>query len=608
MADRGFSIPLPFSQARGASPSLTLSYSSGAGNGIFGLGWNLSLVASIKRKTDKGLPQYLDAIDSDVFLFRRQRNRCREFQKESDGAFTKDAAGDYVFTTRDSADGLFTIRNYRPRIEGLFAKIEQWVEKADGRMKWRVITKDNTTTLFGWTDNSILSQLGEPLKIYEWLPEFVFDDKGNCSQYIYKKENKSGLEESLIHNRNRMKNGNITYTNLYLDKVLYGNKTPYKQFGDAPPNEVDYLFKTVFDYGTMDYKTQPIEQLNQWDFRSDSFSDYKAGFEIRTTRLCKRVMLYHHFTGANEYDGLVRSVNFEYDTSSEQQITFLKAFTLYGYIKKPNGTYSYKKLPSMEFGYQKHDWNSEIKTVSASSLVHAPVGIEHAPYQLSIYLMKVLPVFFPNRQVGGITNTTLEFGVAMAKLLMFEEAKLVSPKPSFSGLGDQLQLMDLDADGGKQLVSYHSEPRGFFELDDDKEWQGMRSFRGALPNIDFGDPNTRMLDLNGHGKAEVVISEYHVFTWYASDGRNGFSAATKAGKPFDEEEVAHRFCGCKADNLFSRYVWRWHDRYFAYPQWRSLLLAQFGLWSIRSQSSHGRCPIVRPSGCVQSCLYKTGRH
>src|SRR5437763_16597210 len=51
-----FAIPLPFSAARGASPSLTLSYNSAAGNGIFGLGWSLSL-ASIKRKTVNQLPQ-----------------------------------------------------------------------------------------------------------------------------------------------------------------------------------------------------------------------------------------------------------------------------------------------------------------------------------------------------------------------------------------------------------------------------------------------------------------------------------------------------------------------------------------------------------------------
>jgi hypothetical protein len=35
----------------------------------------------------------------------------------------------------------------------------------------------------------------------------------------------------------------------------------------------------------------------------------------------------------------------------------------------------------MEFEYQKHEWNSEIKTVSQEALMHAPTGIEHAPYQ-----------------------------------------------------------------------------------------------------------------------------------------------------------------------------------------------------------------------------------
>ena len=38
-----FSIPLPFSPARGITPQLALGYTSGAGNGAVGLGWNLSL-------------------------------------------------------------------------------------------------------------------------------------------------------------------------------------------------------------------------------------------------------------------------------------------------------------------------------------------------------------------------------------------------------------------------------------------------------------------------------------------------------------------------------------------------------------------------------------
>ena len=54
-------VPIATSSGRaGFGPQLALSYDSGAGNSLFGLGWNLSLPA-ITRKTDKGLPRYLDA-------------------------------------------------------------------------------------------------------------------------------------------------------------------------------------------------------------------------------------------------------------------------------------------------------------------------------------------------------------------------------------------------------------------------------------------------------------------------------------------------------------------------------------------------------------------
>src|SRR5512136_3243058 len=66
------SVPIATSPGRsGFGPQLSLSYNSGAGNGPFGFGWSLSL-PSITRKTDKGLPLYLDGAqaqaDSDVFI------------------------------------------------------------------------------------------------------------------------------------------------------------------------------------------------------------------------------------------------------------------------------------------------------------------------------------------------------------------------------------------------------------------------------------------------------------------------------------------------------------------------------------------------------------
>src|SRR5438034_973894 len=62
------SVPIAASPGRsGFGPQLSLSYDSGSGNGPFGFGWSLTL-PSITRKTDKGLPQYQDAQESDVYV------------------------------------------------------------------------------------------------------------------------------------------------------------------------------------------------------------------------------------------------------------------------------------------------------------------------------------------------------------------------------------------------------------------------------------------------------------------------------------------------------------------------------------------------------------
>ncbi len=519
-----FSIPLPVSPARGVVPQLSLSYNSGGGNGVFGLGWNLSL-ASIKRKTDKGLPQYMDGVDSDVYLFSEAEDLVPEYDKNGDGSFKKEN-GEYVIKEKDSSDKLFRVRYYKPRIEGLFARIERWTQKSNGIIKWKITTRDNTTTLFGWTTNSVLSDPNDGRKIFEWLPEFVFDDKGNCCHYIYKKEDATGFDQTLIHNRNRLKDGIITYTNLYLEKVLYGNRTPHRKFGDAFPSEENYFFQTILDYGEYDLAA-PYEKTGGWTFRPDAFSDYKAGFEIRTTRLCRRILQFHHFDELPGGSALVKSLNITYDTSTEQDFTFLTSLQSFGCIKKDDGTYSSKSLPATEFYYQKHDWNNEVKSIATEDLVHAPVGLDEGQYQFTDLFNEGLSGILTEQGNEWFYKHNLGNG-------KFEEATLVVPKPSFNGLGGNMQLSDLDGDGGKQLSVINGDVKGYFELDDDNEWQNFRTFE-QMPNLDFGDPNTRMLDLNGDGLPEVVITEHDVITWYESQGRKGYNQIHSAHKTHDEE-------------------------------------------------------------------------
>src|SRR3954453_24012000 len=60
-----FSVPIFTSSGRRAfGPQLTLQYSTGNGNGPFGLGWQLS-IPRITRKTEKALPTYTE---DDVFV------------------------------------------------------------------------------------------------------------------------------------------------------------------------------------------------------------------------------------------------------------------------------------------------------------------------------------------------------------------------------------------------------------------------------------------------------------------------------------------------------------------------------------------------------------
>ena len=130
-------VPIATSPGRsGFGPQFSLSYDSGSGNGSFGFGWSLSL-PSITRKTDKGLPLYADGRESDVFVLSGAEDLVPQLQPG--GVRHED------HTTVPE----YTIHRYRPRIEGLFARIERWTRKSDGDVHWRSISKDNILTLYG---------------------------------------------------------------------------------------------------------------------------------------------------------------------------------------------------------------------------------------------------------------------------------------------------------------------------------------------------------------------------------------------------------------------------------------------------------------------------
>ena len=261
--------------------------------------------------------------------------------------------------------------------------------------------------------------------------------------------------------------------------------------------------------------------------RSDAFSDYKPGFEIRTARLCKRVLLFHHFAELPGGSALVKSLDFSYADAGGTDFAFLKSITEYGYIKKPDGTYSVRHLPPVEFEYRNQEWNTDIRSISQAELVHRPAGLDRPRYQFIDLYNEGLAGMLTEHGEGWYYQRNLGQG-------RFTAAELVSRKPSFAGIGSCVHVLDLGGDGCKQLVNLSQEPKGYFELNDEEGWQAFRNFE-SLPNVDIAHSNVRLIDLNGDGKPELLVAEDNVFTWYESTGRKGFAQSRKVPRSFDEE-------------------------------------------------------------------------
>jgi hypothetical protein len=119
-----FTDPIALPPGRnGFQPQLSLVYSTGNGNGPFGLGWALN-IPGVTRKTSKGIPRYRDEENSDVFI---------------------------LFGAEDlvPVEILPGFTRYQPRTAGLFARIIHHHADASAHDYWEVKSKDGLTSLYG---------------------------------------------------------------------------------------------------------------------------------------------------------------------------------------------------------------------------------------------------------------------------------------------------------------------------------------------------------------------------------------------------------------------------------------------------------------------------
>jgi RHS repeat-associated protein len=547
------SVPIATSTGRdGFGPKLAISYESGAGNGPFGLGWTLA-VPSIARKTEKGLPQYDDTNESDVFILSGAEDLLPAFEKDVAGDWIVENGKPRIREVRRTINQIdYVVRFYRPRVEGLFARIERWTRQTDGDIHWRSFSQDNVLTVYGRTPLSRIADPSNPQRIFSWLICESRDDCGNAALYEYKPEDGAGVDLVKLSESNRGgRDDEGRRANRYLKRIRYGNRTPLLNRNGkrpifleelAPSYVVDteWMFEVVFDYGEHDREMPAPEESGPWIYRHDPFSSYRSCFEVRTTRLCRRVLMFHHIpalqTGEDGYEGLIRSTDFSYShedpyAAQTPVYTRLRSVTQTGYRRDRDGEVK-RSLPPLEFEYTEPLVQDAVEYVDPASLRNLPIGLDGTVYRwidlhgegIPGILTEQAGAWFYKRNISPASPRKLEFAPIVS----------VVKKPNAS-IAEGLQFVDFSGDGQPDLVILDGPMPGLFEHDKAEGWQAFRPFSSRL-NRDMKDPNLRFVDLDGDGYADVLITEDDALVWHASRAEAGFDPARRVVHGRNEDE------------------------------------------------------------------------
>ncbi|NUP11205.1 MAG: toxin, partial [Polyangiaceae bacterium] len=513
-------IPLPITPApHGPSPELTLSYDSGSGNGLFGLGWGVG-VPQIARKTDKQLPEYLDREDSDIFILGGD-DLVPRFKEDQLNGWVRDNGA----ATEGTVD--YSIERFRPRTEGAFSKVERWTNTDTLESHWRVTSRDNATSFFGRTTESRIAgpeqstiDPKKPQRVYSWLLDRVVDDRGHVVEYRYAAEDLTGVSATKCSEAARV-DGLVAVENRHLKRVLYGNRNVW------PTATPDFKLELVFDYGEH-HATTPLpndDVSNDWTVRQDPFSSFRAGFDMRTYRLCRRVLMFHRFTELHSTEPtLVRALELTY--AATPKVTQLTSAKMRGFTRD-GSSYTSADLPALALTYTEAAFTRDIEALGEGD------ALDFNPQSLTKFAQWVdldgegLPGVLTDR--GGALHYKRNLGDGHL------DGSVQLPSAPNLSLRDRgsAQLMDVAGSGNMSVVKLDPGASGYFEREGDG-WAPFRTF-ASNPNIDWADPNLRMVDLNGDGFDDILITRGDYLIWYPSLARDGYGPPQRVPLPREEE-------------------------------------------------------------------------
>ncbi|MET8049340.1 SpvB/TcaC N-terminal domain-containing protein [Streptosporangium sp. NPDC005286] len=448
-----FAVPLAVPAGRnGFEPKLDLAYSTGAGNGWFGLGWGLS-VPGVCRRTSRGVPVYDD--DRDTFIL--------------------SGVEDLVPVERVPGGP----DRYRPRTEGLFARIEH--HAADGSDFWEVAGKDGMVSRYGtarppsappdWRDPAAV--MDGPRRIFAWKLTRTRDPFGNLIEYDYVQDEGEG--------------DGHRWNQPLLRRIRYAD------YDDA--GRTAFLCAVTFDY----------------EDRPDPFSDYQAGFEIRTTLRCRSI------TAAVRpgRDLPVRRYEFAYEADPGNGVSLLRSLAVAGF---DDSGAERRDLPPLRFGYTRFAPEGRgFEPVRGPDL--PPVSLTRGDHELADVTGDGLPDIV---ELNGTARYWRNLGGGV-----FDRPRTMGSAPAGLRLSDPgVRLLDADGDGRADLLVTAPGQAGYFPLRFDATWGPYRPYATA-PTFSLEDPQVRLADLDGDGVTDALRSDGRLECFF-NDPERGWTGPVRA--------------------------------------------------------------------------------
>ncbi|MEQ4988511.1 SpvB/TcaC N-terminal domain-containing protein [Proteus sp. fly-1089] len=495
-----FSLPLPISQGRGYAPSLGLTYQNQAGNGVFGFGWSVG-VMSIRRRTSKGVPSYSS---QDEFIGPEGEVIVPVLNKK----------GDIENTQRNTLLGVklahqYQVTTYRSRIEKSFSRFECWsLNEANTsantpKQFWVMLSANGEVHLFGYETTAQIVDSQNSEHIAQWNLNASVSAMGEQIEYHYCAEDEKGCDKQEIQSHS---NAN---TQRYLEKVYYGNPVGERAFSCTKSDNTlpkNALFTLVFDYGERNsaLASYPQWQSNSdWTLRKDCFSLFHYGFEVRTRRLCRQVLMYHRIeslekqTALAETPELVARLTLTYDESASGTVLVSAQQSAFNDNKD---TQSLITLPPVKFDWQKV---GTTKQALWQSLDELRSFTPQQPYQYVDLLGEGLAgVLYQDSGAWWYRAPMRKEDKQNPNAITWDNPKKLPVIPSLRG---SATLTDITGDGKLEWLVTQGNVNGYYIQDDTKaeSWLNFVPL-GAIP-VEYFHPRAEITSLTGSGFADLAL-------------------------------------------------------------------------------------------------------